>query len=142
LKVTEKWNPELARREREVLASERQKVKEPLNLRKWGSVRVKGDAIMRQMTPEEREKLKQNPGSVTSGSFTFSKDDIISDESNAKARYGAALNLFEEVEKKAGPPKINDWLKSIWEYKAELGTNALIELTLAKTGVDIGSHLK
>jgi hypothetical protein len=142
LKVTEKWNPELARRERDVLAAEQQKVKEPLNLRQWGSVKVKGDAIMRQMTPEEREKLKQNPGSVTSGSFTFSKNDIISDESNAKALYAAALTLFEEVEKKAGPQKIDDWLKSIWEYKAELSTNAVIELTLAKTGVDIGSHLK
>ncbi len=97
---------------------------------------------MRQMSAEEKEKLKQNPGSKTSGSFTFSSKDIISDESNAKARYGAALNLFEELEKKAGRQKIDDWLKSIWVYKAELGTDALIKLTLEKTGVDLGSQLK
>lgn len=142
LKVTERWKPELARKERETLAAEQQKTKEPLNLRKWGSVQVKGGAIMRQLTPEDREKIKQNPGSITSGSFTFSKGDIVSDESNAKARYGAALNIFEEIEKKAGINKINDWLKGIWVNKAELGTDALIKLTLEKTGVDITERLK
>jgi hypothetical protein len=142
MKVTERWNPELARKEYETLASEQKKATEPLALRKWGSVRVSGGAIMRQMTPEEREKMKQNPNSVTSGSFTFSTGDIISDESNAKARYGAALNIFEEIEKKAGRQKINAWLKSIWEQKSELDTNTLIQLTLEKTGVDITERLK
>lgn len=140
LKVTERWNAELARRHREALAEGLSKTAEPINLRRWGSVQIKGGAMLRQMTPEQIEKLKQNPGSSIGGTFTFSQDDVITDLSNEQARYAASLKVFEEMEKTA-PGKLNNLFKAIWERNAELDTASFAKLSLEHLKLDVNPLL-
>lgn len=142
LQVTERWQPKLAEKRRADLANTVSQPPQPLNLRGWGGVRIKPEAILRQLTPEQREKMQKDPNYEAAGPFTFTSADYISDESNTLARYGAAMNLFAALEKSAGRAKMFSLFKDVWKYERGLTTDLLLPLVLKNTGSDVSVSLK
>lgn len=141
LKITERWKPELARAERAKHRTERTKINAPLKLAGWGSLIVKKEAIWRQVTPEVRERMEKDPTYSPPGQFSFQPDDFVSDESNTPARY-AALELFEELEKRAGRKKLQSRLKSVWERGAALNTKEITVQFNEQLKIDVVPLLK
>jgi len=78
-----------------------------LNLAGWGSVRPEREPIMRQVSAEDRARMMQDPNFAPSGSFRFTADDLIGDESNIVARYHAATALFERLEREHGAEAVH-----------------------------------
>lgn len=142
LKVTERWRPELARKERASLAQANKAATGTLNLPKWGGVQVKPEAILRQLTPEQRERMQKDPTYQPPGPFSFRPDDFISDESNARARYGASLEIFERLERSAGRKRLHAWFRSVWQQRAGVNTEKLVALAHEQTGLDISPWVK
>ena len=91
----------------------------PVNLAAWQMVRPKREAIMRQVSAEDRARMEADPDYTPKGSFTFTMDDLEGDESNMLARYAASLLVFEELEERHGADKVRDWA---FEVTAQPGT--------------------
>jgi hypothetical protein len=142
LQVTERRQPKLSVKRRADLASSILKAKQPLNLQGWGGVNVKPEAILRQVTPEQRERMAKDPNYSPPGPFKFNADDFISDESNTLARYGAARNLFGSLEKSAGRAKMRALFKEVWKNEKGLKTDELVSLALNHLGTDVSASLK
>ena len=62
---------------------------------------------MRQVSAEDRARMMQDPNFAPSGSFRFTADDLIGDESNIVARYHAATALFERLEREHGAEAVH-----------------------------------
>jgi hypothetical protein len=142
LKITERWNPELARLTLAEFEGERTKLNAPLNLTRWGGLIVKKEAILRQVTPEVRERMEEDPTFSPPGPFNFVKDDFINDESNTLARYGASRELFDELDKRAGRKRLQNWLRSIWENGAAINTKDATAQISKQLNIDITERLK
>jgi hypothetical protein len=107
LRITERLDPEAARRDREDRLAPLRSADGPVNLAGWGQRIVKREAILRQVSPEDRVRMETDPNYVPrGGSFTFTMDDFETDESMAGARYAAALLTFEELEQRHGADKV------------------------------------
>lgn len=143
LQITQRWKPELAREERAKRAAALESAKQPLALAQWGGFRPKPEAILRQLTPEQRAQAVKDPASVSlSGSFTFNENDFAQDESNMLARYGASLALFERIDKEAGRDALLAWFKAIQQAGKQVNSEQLAALALQYTKVDIAADLK
>lgn len=140
--VTKRWNSQLAGSMREEYKNERTKVSIPLNLTGWGGKIVKRDAILRQVTPEVRESMEKDPTFVPPGPFNFQPSDVISDESNTIARYDAARELFEQLDKRAGRKSLQNWLKGVWVQGAGLNMKEIATPLGKQLNVYVMEHLK
>jgi hypothetical protein len=88
----------------------------PLALGSWGGMRVKREAIMRQVPPEERIKMEADPAytaPLSGRSFSIGPDDVTSDESNLKARYEASWRLFRDIEAVHGQSAVQSWVAQL-----------------------------
>jgi hypothetical protein len=142
LLITERSNPELAGHTLAEFERERKKVNAPLNLTRWGGLIVKKEAILRQVTPEVRERMEKDPTFSPPGPFNFVKDDFINDESNTLARYTASRELFDELDKRAGRKRLQNWLRSIWENGAAINTKDATAQISKQLNIDITERLK
>lgn len=140
--ILKKWQPELARQWREESAVERAKVTVPLNLKGWGGVSVKREAILRQVTSEVRARMEKDPTFMPPGPFKLQPGDFLSDESNTAARYAEALNLFIKLDERAGRQKFQNFLKGIWEQISELNTDEIAARINKQLNMDISDSLK
>jgi len=86
---------------------------EPVALGGWGGVRPKREAILRQLSPEDRVRFENDPTFQPNGSFSFNSDDLISDESNSLARYGAAWKIFVGLEERHGASAVHAWVAEV-----------------------------
>lgn len=142
LQVTSRWRPELAREERNTLASAMAETGPSVALSHWGGIQPKPEAILRQLTPEQRAQFMKDPSSVSlSGPFSFGPDDLVSDESNTQARYAASLALFERIDAAAGRNATQAWFKSVREA-APPDNKHLVESAKRATGVDIAKDIE
>jgi hypothetical protein len=141
LKVTKRLRPQLAEawRTRALAAAKEQG---PLDLTSWGGVRITGAAIQRQLTPEEQARMAQDPGKIPNRSFHFNAGETVSDESQTRARYGAALALFEALEAKHGLAKVNKWVSAAWSNPVAPHWTVMAELAKQHLGQDITPDLK
>jgi hypothetical protein len=114
----------------------------PLNLAGWGGMQVKPEALLRQMSPEDRARKLKDPGFRPTGPFSFKPDDLISDESNTLARYGGALRFFEQVRARYGRRRMDAWIKAVWKEPKQPGTPRLLELARHHLGEDVTEMLK
>ncbi|MDP3939276.1 MAG: hypothetical protein Q8R92_14225 [Deltaproteobacteria bacterium] len=137
LHVTQRRAPVLAQERRTELRNAYESLSEPLNLSGWGGVTVKREAILRQVTPEQRARMETDPSYSPPGPFRFGSGDMISDESNALARYGASLALFEMLEKTAGLDRMRAWFRAVWQVDRRLNTEELLSRAYEHTGVDL-----
>jgi hypothetical protein len=143
VQVTDEWRPDLAREERARRAGELAASKQPLALGQWGGVHPKPEAILRQLTPEQRAQFEKDPSSVQlSGTFRFGPDDFLQDESNSPARYGASLALFERIDAQAGRPAVLDWFRAVQQAGPTVDSNRIAALASDSTGVDITRDLR
>jgi hypothetical protein len=82
-----------------------------------GGIQVKPEAIQRQLTPEQKQKMKEDPSYSPPGPFSFGPDDLISDESNSDARYFISLTIFEYLEKELGMENLKLLFNNIYQMK-------------------------
>ena len=139
MQVTNAWRPGLAAtRSHETasasLGSHR--------LAAWGGVIVSQDAILRQMTPAQREHHARDSTWMPPGPYKFGPADLVSDESDALGRYGAASALFAELEAARGAPALESWFATLWREPAKWTTPALVESIRNTLGVDVEPKLR
>lgn len=121
LRITGMLDHEAAKRDREQGLLELRSALRPVNLAGWGQRRVKREAILRQVSPEDRARMESDPKFVPKGgSFTFTIDDFVSDESMAGARYAAALLMFDGLEQRHGADKVRRWVLDITSTSGEV----------------------
>lgn len=142
LKATVLLQPDLADARRVALSKERLAVTKPLKLKAWGGVSPKPEAIMRQITPEQRKRMLSEPGYMPPGPFEFGPDDLLSDESNTLARYAASLEIFEAMEAKAGPDLMRRWIGAVAELPNPKKSDDIVGLANTIAGVDISKTLE
>lgn len=140
LRVTERWRPVLAEEQRQEKAATFGDV--PRRLSAWGGIRVKPEAILRQMTPEQRARRAQDSTYMPPGPWTLGSADFISDESELAARYGAALALFTKLERTRGANNLTAWFRELWTESNSLTTPSLIVSARQRFGVDISGDLR
>lgn len=143
MKFAEKWAPKWARTLRDEYTAALKEFTAPIALGQWGGVIVKDEAFLRQMTPEQRVQFKKD-GVLPSGGghWSFKPGDYVSDESNIRARYAAALVLFERIEKQAGRDALQAWFKAVRGAKVPITNEAVASLALTHTRLDISADLK
>jgi hypothetical protein len=117
LKVTKLWNNHIAIKERRRYENAYKNIEGDLNLDSWGGIQVKPEAIQRQLTSEQKQKLKEDPSYSPSGPFSFGPDDLINDESNSEARYFTSLTIFEYLEKELGMKNLKLLFNDIYQMK-------------------------
>lgn len=140
LQVVAAWDPaaaaEMRAQRKEALA----KAGPAVALARWGGIQPRPEAILRQLTPAQREQFLKDPASVP-GPFHFQPGDLVSDESNMEARYAASLALFDDIERRAGRDALQAWFKAVREAGAADGA-AIARLAHEATGVDIEDALR
>lgn len=141
-RIADRWKPELARDRREQLTAAVASAKQPLALGQWGGFQPKPEAILRQLTPEQRAQVEKDPTSLPPGPYTFTEADYTQDESNTLARYGGSLALFERIDQQAGREALQAWFKAVREAGPKMTNDKLTELALQHTKVDITADLK
>lgn len=142
LRVTRRSMPEMEQTERATLAEALAATKAPLSLAAWGGVRPKIEAILRQLTPEQRTQFLEDPGSVPLRAMSFGPDDLVSDESNSMARYAGALALFEQIEGKAGRAALQGWFKAVRRLDGPTDSARIAQLANEFTDEDISRALE
>ncbi|ATB38012.1 hypothetical protein CYFUS_003438 [Cystobacter fuscus] len=100
--------------------------KTPVRLAKWGGLAVKSEAILRQISAEDRRKMETDPTYVPAGPFSFKSDDFESDESNTKARYQASWALFRDLEQKQGGGAVRDWATSATSHAGAVSSSEVV----------------
>lgn len=113
LKVLAQLDPSRAvverlKRENDLAAST-----QSLMLGEWGGLQPKPEAILRQLSPEDRIRFLNDPTFKAQGAFTFGPDDMIGDESNSLARYGAAWKIFLGLEERHGAVAVHAWVSEM-----------------------------
>lgn len=140
LRITDRLRPSLAARKRQ--EDDVAYAGLPRRLAAWGGVRVKPEAILRQMTPEQRARQAQDSTYRPPGPWKFGPADFVSDESEMAARYGAALALFSELERARGSSHLVDWYRRLWDEPKPLTTESLTASIRAHFGLDIAPRLR
>lgn len=117
LQVTEHVAPAFATSERVRRAEEFRKLGMAA-LGVWGGIRVKPEAIERQLSAQDRERRKKEPTFTPPGPFSFGPDDMVEDNGNEAGRYGAALALFSGLEQRHGQAAVQGWVHAVLESKS------------------------
>ena len=140
LRVTNRLRPTLAAKKRQEDAAAYAGL--PRRLASWGGVTVKREAILRQMTPEQRARQAVDSTYQPPGPWKFNPSDFVSDESATAARYGAALALFTELERARGSSQLVSWYRQLWSGPKLLTTDSLTASIQEFFGLDIGPRLR
>ena len=112
LQVVQQVRPDLARQARAARAAASRKLGQA-HLGAWGGMRVKPEAIERQISEEDRARRARDPGYTPSGSYSFGPDDVEQDLDNETGRYGAALALFDGLERRHGRAAVRGWAGAV-----------------------------
>lgn len=107
---------------------------QPLMLNEWGGLQPRPEAILRQLSPEDRIRFLNDPTFKAGGAFTFGPGDMIGDESNSPARYGAAWKIFLGLEERHGAAAVHAWVSEM------TGTGTTNRLTSATVAASIQSR--
>jgi hypothetical protein len=138
LQVTEQIRPDLARSQLAGRANDLRKAGK-VHLGSWGGLRVKPEAIERQLSAQDRARRAKDPGYMPPGPFNFGPDDLEADMGNEAARYGAALALFDGLEARHGRAAVQRWVRAVLDAPGKADIAALARSTL---GEDIAPLLE
>ena len=138
--VTEQQRPVFAVTERREKAAAFSGV--PRRLSSWGGITISQKAMLRQMTAEQRAHHAQDPTYMPPGPWTLGSADMISDESELSARYGAALALFAGIERAKGRDQLANWFRQLWKEGNPLTTEAITASARAMLQIDLTSTLQ
>lgn len=138
LQVTGRIRPDMAATRRDALKRALAGLAEP-HLANWGGLRVKPEAMDRQLSPADRERRAKDPDYTPPDPFRFGPDDFVEDNSNEEGRYGAALALFDGLERRHGLAAVQAWVTAVLND----GDNGHIVPLAQKTlGEDIAPMLR
>jgi len=141
LKISDMIDPESAAAERARLRGRIAAATGPLNLPGWGSVRPRREAIMRQLSPEDRVRMEADSTFMPEGTFTFTSADLIGDESNMPARYAAALQVFEGLEARHGAARVRAFAAEVTAGPGRVTEEAMAALVERHFGERLGDLL-
>lgn len=141
-KINPLIRPDLAAVETRMLEEALAGLVGPPLLRTWGAVRVKPEAIRRQVSPEMRARMDADPSFTPPGPFKFEPGDIESDQSNNQARYAAAGNLFAGLEARHGAEAVQAWVNEMTASEGRVSNTRIRESALRLFGEDIGPLLE
>lgn len=142
LAITEQLDPAAARTDRDRLFGDLARSTSPANLAQWGSVRPRPEAIMRQVSAEDRARMQADPSYMPSGTFSFTSADLIGDESNMLARYAASLKVFEELEARHGARAVHDWAREVTAGSGRITPDILAESVSTHFGESLDDLLR
>lgn len=138
-KATKRISPALYAARKEDLDAVARSATAPPDLKSWGGMKPKPEAIFRQLTPEQKQRMAREPGYFPPGPFTFGPNDFISDESNTLARYAASLRVFEAMESGSSDEAMRAWFRAIRGLPSPKTTSDIVELAKEIAGVDISA---
>lgn len=116
--------------------------KTPVALGRWGGVQVKREAILRQVSEQDRKRMAAEPGYMPPGPFSFGPDDMESDESNTIARYQAAWTLFRDLELAHGAGAVRAWVEALTGKGETLANDQIVASANAAFGGDLAPRLR
>ena len=140
LQVTARYRPEMAQRVRAENVEPARNAQ--VHLRAWGAIQPKPEAILRQMTPEQRAHHERDPSYMPPGPFKFNAEDMISDESQLIPRYGAALLLFEDWSRAVGAAELSKWFGALWVPGTPLTNDQLVRSAEERFGMNVGARIE
>jgi hypothetical protein len=117
LKVTALIRPDFAALERRVHERQAASLKEP-HLGSWGAMTIKKEAIDRQLSPEDRARREKDPTYMPKITFSFGPGDYAEDIENQVQRYGAALAIFDGLERRHGRDAVLMWIRAVMKDPA------------------------
>lgn len=142
LRITGMLDAEAARLDREERLAALRSADRPVNLGGWGQRIVKREAILRQVSPEDRARMESDPDFYPKGgSYTFTMNDFETDESMADARYAAALLMFEGLEQRHGAEKIRRWVLDVTSTPGEVTEDQLATSVESHFGEELSDLL-
>jgi hypothetical protein len=142
LRITGKLDSEAARLDREEKLSELREAHGPVTLAGWGQRRVKREAILRQVSPEDRARMESDPKFFPKGgSYTLTMEDFESDETMAGARYAAAMMMFEGLEQRHGAEKVRRWVLDVTSTPGVVSQDQLAASVKTHFGEDLSELL-
>jgi hypothetical protein len=106
-------DPAVARSQHQLSTEDAAKGNGPLNLAGWGSPRVKREALLRQVSPEDRARMEADPSFNPTGTFTFKPGDFEDAPANTSGQYLAAKAVFNGLEVRHGAEKVRTWMSEL-----------------------------
>ncbi len=128
--ITPAFDPIVAAKVNRTSDRKLQNYKGSFDLEQWGSVQPKREAIMRQVSPEDRARMNTDPSYNPTGSFTFRPDDFEGDVAADAAGYPAANAIFVGLARKYGVSAVQSWMTSL------SSTSGAISSQAARTSVE------
>jgi len=116
--------------------------KTPVRLANWGGLAVKREAILRQVSAEDRRKMETDPTHAPAGPFSFKPDDFESDESNTNARYQASWALFRDLEQTQGDGAVRDWATSATSHAGAVSSSEVVASAPSPSRDEIENRLQ
>lgn len=138
LQVTEQIDPALAAATRAGRAEAARRLDSAL-LGAWGGLRVKSEAIERQLSAADRARRDSDPNFVPPGPFSFGPGDFAEDNTDEAGRYGAALALFTGLEQRHGRAAVAAWVRAVLEEKEAA---RILPLAARMLGEDLAPMLR
>lgn len=125
LRITTMLDPQIGQSKREETLSRVDLKAVPAKLAEWGDRRPKREAMLRQVSPEDRAKMEADPAYIPNVPFRFTLDDFESDEARTLERYAASLLIFEGLEKRHGADKVRQWIAEITASSGNVSNDQL-----------------
>lgn len=140
-RIVPQLDPQMDQGTREHRARELASVEGPINLAQWGSVRPKREAIMRQVSAEDRARMQADPNFHPTGAFRFGPDDFETDMSDQTANYAAAAAVFNGLEARHGTAAVQAWIAEISHSSGPITLPALVETVQRHFGESLSDLL-
>jgi hypothetical protein len=112
-RITTMLDPQVGQSKRNETLSRVNLAAVPARLAEWGDRRPKREAILRQVSPQERAKMDADPAYIPNVPLLFTLEDFESDESRTLERYAASLLVFEGLEERHGAEKVRRWMAEL-----------------------------
>lgn len=141
LKITSMLDPATSKSNRDKTLNDADLDSVPADLAGWGNRRPKREAMMRQVSPEDRAKMEADPTYIPNVTFQFTLDDFESDESKTLERYAASLLVFEALEARHGADEVRRWVAEITSGSDVVSETMLATSIKAHFGADMAELL-
>lgn len=142
LKVASTVSPDNGAADAELFLGAARHATLPLELSEWGSVSVKPEAIARQISDEDKARMLTDPSFRPKGPFSFGPDDLISDESNATARYGASSIIFSDLAARHGEAAVAAWVAATTAVAGRVSADQVLSSAKTAFGEDLEPLLR
>jgi hypothetical protein len=140
--VTSILSPAHATEQTEAGAAALAASRSPVALRQWGGVSIRREAILRQVSADDRARMEADPAYAPPGPFSFGPNDMQSDESNAAARYQAAWSLFRDLAQAHGPETVRNWVREATETGSRVSHDDLLSSARRALGSDLSTRFE